>query len=307
MKLKYLLIGKTELAQLALDEFFSGIDEEKILWYPSAGKDYRDLMEVTPERLGLHGIPEQPNIICHTDYNQSWTGLEEDKRWPITIHRHARTTIKIMEKLPLAFAPDINIQYRVRGSHVSSHVNGPGETSIYFLKLKIISDTLGEFDVQMFYFMFENYNFLEELILKNKLAITHFVKVRQGCGFGGCRKCISVFYSLLENVGVKYLLVDSEVHYCHETHARLAHQFNIQHKNYKLISIGIPLKWSDYRVRAFKVESLPGYLDNKTFNANLVAISRGWSDKPWEDKQFFPIRSHPSGKWDLKLSRRLLE
>ena len=75
MKLKDLLQGKTDKAQQALDAFFSGIDEEKILWYPSAGKDYRDLMEVTPERLALHGIPEQPTIICHTDYNPS------SKRW----------------------------------------------------------------------------------------------------------------------------------------------------------------------------------------------------------------------------------
>jgi hypothetical protein len=42
---------------------FSGIDEEKILWYKSAGQDYRDLMEITHQRLALHGISEQPNII----------------------------------------------------------------------------------------------------------------------------------------------------------------------------------------------------------------------------------------------------
>ena len=291
MKLKNLLIGKTEQAQQSLNEFFSGIDEEKILWYPSAGKDYRDLMEITPERLALHGISEQPNIVCHTDYNQSWTGLDEDML-PMIIHQHARTTIKIIEKIPLSFAPNINIHFRIRDSHVSSRVNKVGETSIYLLKLKIISDTLGEFDVQMFYFMFENYNFLEELILKNKLAITHFVKVRQGCGFGGCRKCISVFYSLLGNIGVKYLLVDSEVHFCHETHARLTSQFCIRHKNYELIPIGVPLKWSGYDVRAFKVEMRPGYLDNETLNINLAQIAEGWTQEPWKYQQFFGNSPH---------------
>ncbi len=38
MKLKDLLIGKTDKAQQAIDEFFSTIDEEKILWYPGAGQ-----------------------------------------------------------------------------------------------------------------------------------------------------------------------------------------------------------------------------------------------------------------------------
>ena len=289
MKLKELLQGKTDKAQQTLEEFFSGIDEEKILWYPSAGKDYRDLMEMSPQRLALHGIPEQPNIICHTDYNPSWTGLDNQIRLPKIIHKDARTTIRIMEKHPLSFVPTADIQYRTRHNHVDFFDNATDKPAIYFLKLKINSDTLGEIDAQVFYFMFENYNFLEELILKNKLAITHFAKVRQGCGFGGCRKCISVFYSLLENIGVKYLLVDGEVHYCQETHARLAHQFRIKHKNFKLVSIGIPLKWSDYRVSAFKVESLPGCLTNETFNANLALISRGWSDEAWQPQQFFPV------------------
>jgi hypothetical protein len=293
MTLKNLLKGKTDQAQHALDEFFSGIDEEKILWYPSAGRDYRDLIETTPERLALHGISEQPNIICHTDCNPSWTGLDQDRLLPMIMHQDMHTTVTLMEKFSLTFAPDINIHYHVRDSHVSAYdPHQPGKAAIYFLTLKIMSDTQGEFTVQMFYFMFENYNFLEELILKNKLAITHFVKVRQGCGMGGCGKCISVFYSLLENIGVKYLLVDGEVHYCHETHARLASQFHIKHKNYKLISIGIPLKWSDYDVRAFRVESLPGYLENSAFNLNLASISLGWSSDPWEPQQFFPIQNH---------------
>jgi hypothetical protein len=240
-----------------------------------------------------NSIPEQPNIICHTDYNPSLAGLDQAIRVPMSIHEDARTTIKIMEKLPLSFVPDSNIQYRIRHNHVDFFDDAPDKTTIYLLKLKINSDTLGEIDAQVFYFMFENYNFLEELILKNKLAITHFVKVRQGCGFGGCRKCISVFYSLLANAGVKYLLVDGEVHYCQETHARLASQFHIMHKNYKLLSIGIPLKWSDYRVRAFKVEPLPGCLANETFNANLALISKEWSDEAWKPQQFLPISKQP--------------
>jgi hypothetical protein len=42
------------------------------------------------------------------------------------------------------------------------------------------------------------------------------------------------FYSLLEKIGVKYLLVDSEVHNCQETLARLACRFRIKDKNFKL-------------------------------------------------------------------------
>lgn len=295
MKFRDLLVGNTEQAQQALDVFFASIDEEKILWYPSAGKDYRDLMEITPERLALHGISEQPNIICHTDYHPDWTGLDQELPMPMIIHQHARTTIKLLEKLPLAFAPDANIRYQVRRNSIDFYDDlQPYEPTIYFLKLNIVSDTLGEFDVQMFYFMFENHSFLKDVILKKRLPITHFVKVRQGCGFGGCRKCISVFYSLLANIGVKYLLVDAEVHYCHETHAQLSRRFLIRHKNYKLMTIGTRLNWSGYYVKAYKVVTTPGYLDNETFNINLAQITEGWGRAMWEPQAFlFMYPSNP--------------
>jgi hypothetical protein len=162
------------------------------------------------------------------------------------------------------------------------------EPTIFLLKIKISSTTLGQIEATVFYFFFENYNFLEELVLKHHLAITHFVKVREGCGFGGCRKSISVFFSMLANVGVRYLLVDNEVHYCPATHDRVARQNGIKHQNYRVVPIGIPLRWSGFDVRAFRVERLPGELTNRTFNQNLALISEGWDTIAWQDQDFFP-------------------
>jgi len=281
MRLQYLLQGKTSQAQQALDTFFSSISEERILWYPSAGCDYRDVMEVTEDRLALHQIPEQPNIICHTDYHPDWTKLiRKNTDQPLLMRKDARTTINIIEQHPLVLT--VGTEYFI-----------DNQPTVYLLKLKIDSDTLGVTYAYVFYFMLENYLFLEELILKQQLAITHFVKVRQGCGCGGCRKCISVFYSLLANIGVKYLLVDAEVHYCFKTHHKLALRNNISHQNYQLQRIGIPLRWSDYHVRAFHVIPQPGKLNNDSFNASLAAINRGWGgafSDPWESKIFFPIQ-----------------
>lgn len=291
MKIQDLLRGQTSQAQQALDDFFANIDVERILWYPSAGKDYRDVMEMTHERLALHQIPEAPNIICHTDYAYRWTGLDRDARCK-TMHSNAHTTVRVIEKHPLVFTAGANIRYQIRTENISGSVE-TDKPIIYLLKLKIKSDTLGEIHAHVFYFIFENYNFLEELILKKRLAITHFVKVRQGCGFGGCRKCISVFYSLLANIGVRYLLVDAEVHYCMNTHHSLAWRHRIRHKNYQLQRIGIPLNWSGYHVRAFQVEPLSGALDDDSFNASLSAIARDWSGEPCRPRTFFPIQREP--------------
>lgn len=291
MKLQNLLQGETYQAQQALDSFFATIDEERILWYPRTGKDYRDVMEITPERLALHQIPQPANIICHTDYHPDWTGLlREDYASPLAIHTHAHTTVEITEQHPLTF------NFDMPGSRIRRH-NPPLDDAakrlptIYLLKLNIQSDSLGEIESYVFYFMMENYRFLEQIILKKRLAITHFVKVRQGCGFGGCRKCISVFYSLLATIGVKYLLVDSEVWYDLPTHHRIARQHQIQHRNYRLQRIGMPLNWSGFHVHAFRLETLAGELDNDGFNTNLAEINKGWSERhPWVPKTFFPIQ-----------------
>ena len=290
MRLKELLQGQTPQAQYALDSFFANISEERILWYPSAGKDYRDVMEMTPERLAMHQIPEQPTIICHTDYMHSWTGLQRQSRY-LCMRKDAHTTVMVIEKHSLSLTPGNKVDYYVRRENISGQQE-MFEPLIYLLKLRIQSDTLGEFHAHVFYFIFENYNFLEELVLKKRLAITHFIKVRQGCGFGGCRKCISVFYSLLANVGVRYLLVDAEVWYNLPTHHQIAFQHRIEHKNYRLQRIGMPvLRWSDYRVRTFKVEQMPGELDNESLNDNLAVINRDWGRDHWvwRPKVFFPI------------------
>lgn len=90
------------------------------------------------------------------------------------------------------------------------------------MRLKIRSDLLGDIEAHVFYFLFENHNFLDQLILKHQLSVTHLVKVRQGCGFGGCRKCISMLYALLANIGIKYLLIDEEIWFDLPSHHRLA-------------------------------------------------------------------------------------
>ena len=44
--------------------------DERVLWYPSAGEDYRDIMEMHEKRRVPHGIELVPNVYCHTDYRR---------------------------------------------------------------------------------------------------------------------------------------------------------------------------------------------------------------------------------------------
>src|SRR5579883_3548053 len=68
-KLLQLLRGTTDHAQREFENYCETIQEEKLLWYPSAGKDFRDLLETTGERSSVHNITSSPTVFCHTDFN----------------------------------------------------------------------------------------------------------------------------------------------------------------------------------------------------------------------------------------------
>ena len=113
MKLKDLLQGETPEAQDKLDSFFSKISEEKILWYPSAGSDYRDLLEMTERRRSLLGIDEFPNIFCHTDYFYEYTNLDKE-----FLYDGRKTTVRVIEKTPLSIVPKAGFNYFVDPRYV---------------------------------------------------------------------------------------------------------------------------------------------------------------------------------------------
>lgn len=293
MRLRDLLEGETPSAQQALDRFFRGIEDERILWYPSAGRDYRDIMEMSEQRRTQHDIRIAPNIFCHTDYMHDWTGLDEHA--PIVMHQNKHTLVTVVEKHPLRLTLGNQIHTQIDHDDFR-YPKKAGNPLIFFLRVKIRCDLLGEIDAHVFYFLFENYHFLEELVLKKRLAVTHLIKVRQGCGFGGCKKCISVIYSLLANIGIRYMMIDEEIWYHTPTHHRLARRNRIRHKNYSLQRIGMPvLQWSGYRVLTFRIEPLPGLLSNEHLNQMLASINRGWFGdhhaEPWQPLSLIPVEN----------------
>lgn len=294
MKFQDILVGSTPRAQAELDIFFSELGEEKILWYPSAGKDYRDVLEVTASRLHQHGIEEAPNIICHTDYFSEWLGLDDE-----ILHKDQHTTVRLTSKYQLSIHPGIEIKYFISSEHASFYDKAPSKPTIYLLKINISSDRLGNVDAHVFFFLFENYNFLEQIVIKHGLKITHFIKIREGCGFGGNRKSITAIYSLLGNLGVKWLIVDGEIHYCSMTHDRISRDFHIFPQRFSLQPIGSELHWSGYYTRAFKVISENGYLTKKDLISNLEKIAipeipKDWSGQSLNEKNFSHRREYIS-------------
>lgn len=238
------LRGKNKEAQNRINDLSRAIGADpNILWYPSAGDDYRDILELTHERARQHGIELLPDLIIHTDYKPDWLNLNGIP------YNDERTQVEVENRFELELTQDII--YEVNPCFVDFPNDAPNEPTIYLMDISITSNILGQVRKSILYFLFENINFLEQIILKNKLHISHFVKVREGCGFGGNRKSISVVYAFLSAMKTKYLLVDHEEHTDYNLIRNLKIKHNLSPFGYELKKCDEIIDWSGFRVNVF--------------------------------------------------------
>lgn len=270
--------------------------QPRILWYPSAGNDYRDILELTPERASKHNINILPEVFIHTDYttNENFVSLNCG-----IIHKDSRTLVKLSDKTELTISKEWRdkIEYEVCRDFASFSKETHSEPTIFLLDMVIESRQLGTVTMPVLYFKFENINFFREVVLKQKLNVTHFVKVREGCGFGGNKKSITFAYAFLGLMQTRYLLVDNEVHF-HE--GEFEHYFSDfptrdrnkmkeyieifnryfmsqNNYNYNLKKITpAPITWSDMSVNIFKVTDRKENVSRDNLEKNLKMIGEGW-------------------------------
>ena len=289
MEIKKLLEGNSEESQARLDELFRSTgDNPRTLWYPSAGNDYRDILELThiknPENIRGkiniatdYGITELPDFFIHTDYSTQWVTLRTGE-----IFNDGRTVVTIEHLYELKFRDGLHINYYVNPDFVDFPEDAPKSPKIYLLDVKINSNKLGEVKKPVFYFLFENINFLQEVLLKNRINISHIVKVREGCGFGGNEKCISVAYAFLSVLNTEYLIIDNETHFDFHLFEEMAKNLNLKLKDYELkglnpiCQITTPIKWSDFHVNILKVTIKEGRLTRERMEKILELIQRRW-------------------------------
>jgi hypothetical protein len=140
----------------------------------------------------------------------------------------------------------------------------------------IVESAFGVIRKPVIYFFMENINFLDEVLLKNKISLSHFIKVREGCGMGGNRKSISIAYAFLGELKVKHILVDNEEH----TDRSLINSINIRH-NIQPIKFELrnPSQrrdisdWSGFSVKVLDVILSPeDKLSNEDFEKILIKI-----------------------------------
>jgi hypothetical protein len=244
--IKTILKAINPLEENTLDSLQSKIgDCPNIAWYPSAGLDFRDLIEVNRTKI-------EPEIFFHTDYSSNWVKLEcglvfNDKLTKVSIDRI--TELKFRKK----------VNYLINQDYVDFPEHANPLPKIYLLDI-IIETGFGEIRKPVIYFFMENINFLDEILLKNKIKLSHFIKVREGCAWGGNRKSISIAFAFLGELKVKHILIDNEEHTDKELINSISHKHNLQPIKFDLKNAAQRrniANWSGISVKVLDVILMP--------------------------------------------------
>ena len=233
--------GKTPNSKFRFISLLKELGKDpNIAWYPSAGLDFRDLIEVNRTSI-------KPDLHIHTDYHIR----KELKVGEIFNYERTKVSIKNIEELK--FKKSIN--YYVNPAFISCPEVSARKPLIFLLDVLVESNNAA-IERPVIFINMENINFLDEILLKEQLRISHLIKICEGCGMGGNRKSISIVYAFFCDLSIKYLLVDHEEHTDFELIHHLANKHNLQLKNYHLRNISQKRNiadWSGFRAKVMKV------------------------------------------------------
>jgi hypothetical protein len=280
MKIFELFEGATESENFKFNQFLIDYTsaDEKILWYPSSGNDFRDVINFSSLVNRNIEANDLPNLFIHNDYDsRSFDKITSSSVNNSTIFCDDNTTINIEEKIVLRFNLQAKGNYTVRERYVDFYEYKLNIPHIYLLRLSINTTKFGNIKANLLYVSFENIN-LFEFFMSNSIKIDFMVKVREGCGFGGNRMSVTQVYYLLSRIGLKYLINDTEIHWCEEVIEHLIGLSVKVPKPYTLNQIGSFENWSGFNVFINKVEYSNAVNTNHTietiranFNPNVYS------------------------------------
>ena len=241
-KLNEIFRGKhRRRAQVELDELSSSLpDKPNILWYPSAGEDFRDLIEGL--RTGI-----QPDLYLHTDYSTKFAPIKRGCAF-----EDNRTSIVIEDMLELEFIDRIN--YFIDPEVVTFMDHANARPHVYLLNVMVRS-TYEIKKAKVIYFYMENINFMEEVLFKYNFKISHVVKIRAGVGYTGGNKDMAMLTAFFSKLEVQRYYSDFiPIHLDFEFLDEVIKRNQLDLKNIKLINMGNIREWSALSVKIQKVE-----------------------------------------------------
>ncbi|GEM_PF-1306963 len=286
--IKQLLKARNQASQKRLNDLFSTVgDNPEILWYPSAGNDYRDILELSEidenNIRGIrgninivtdYGIPA-PDLFIHTDYNKKMVKLKKGE-----VFNDGKTNVVAKKIYPLCIDASL-VKYEVNEESVVDKEEAPKTPEIYLLDIEITSNKLGKIEKPVIYFLFENINFFQEVLLRHGINVAYMVKVREGCGKGGNRKSVTNIYPYFSVLNTRYLIADNEIHFDTEDLKAFLSK-GLELKDYELKEltprrqIAHPIRWSDFQVHVYEVIIKENLLTKERIEEIYRPIQESW-------------------------------
>ena len=258
-----LLSGKEKASKLKLEEL--EVKTKNIAWYPSAGLDFRDILELSNTNF----TEETPDLFIYTDYKPDWSLENRNfETFPTgaiqnDFDNDCKANIDGVFELELT----VEVNYFINAKYVDFPNDAPVTPKVFLLDVSV---NQGEITITkpVLYFVFENINFLEEILLKYNIKISHFVKVREGCGFGGNKKSISIVYAFMAKLGIKYLFVDNEEHTDFQLIDKIRRRNRIGNISSDIQYVNSIENWSNMLVNIYKV------IDDNNLKSLLLKIKQ---------------------------------
>ena len=282
--------------------------QPRVLWYPSSGNDWRDLLYLHPDWLGPgKDDPAPPDLYLHTDafsglHPGASTGSQmkrslyrrnnyhspcntpklalEPGPLPV-IHEDDRTRMEVLQSASV-LGPDLPLSPRLILT-----MDPPERPAflrpirVYWALFEVTSNVLGRFQRLGVQVVTENAAFLAKVLLSHQPTITHLCNVRYGGGLGGGGFSPGTWMeNALEFLGTE-VLISGAAQYQHFTRS----------DTYALPPMGtdclLPDNQERFKPQGSKADGLP----LKVF-PELDAIT-----KPATTYTLRPYRSLPEAEW----------
>lgn len=169
--------------------------EKRLLWYPSAGPDFRDLVFCSGEYPGVDVAPE---LFVHTDSSPQF-----DMSAPGRVHEDAHTAVTLH---PVREFDRLTVPRR-EFAHFDSE--DAGRIALY--RAEVVSDRFGSFARPLVYAACENEWFAAKFLAPNRIAAAVVCHVRYGSGFGGAAASGAWLLRALKPLRTRFFISDPQL------------------------------------------------------------------------------------------------
>ncbi len=207
-------------APLTFSKLLPWLRARRVLWYPSAGGDFRPLLHCHPLLAPERGMPagEVPEVFLFSDADPTsflrgaGEALSADPArtlttcLPLKLHDDGRTELVLESADAVRFDLPITLA-DPKGFYIQPSAVATVPTA-WRLGLRITSTRLGVIPATVFYFSFENTCFLREILLRYEVGVHTLHHVKDGSGFGGSCVPFRWLYLYFHHLQTRYLITD---------------------------------------------------------------------------------------------------